>query len=92
MTRFPLYGVGMELRRPLRLEIAVGWGIILACFALLLAAAAALFTVLLAPEPTDWPARVRAVCEQYSGLDLAGLAPMCIDAGYQEQVAPEDAR
>jgi hypothetical protein len=39
------------------------------------------------------PARVRAVCEQYAGLDLSGLAPLCIDAGYTGErvyLHPED--
>lgn len=34
----------------------------------------------------QWPARVYRVCEQYAGLDLSGLAPLCVDAGYQERV------
>ena len=28
--------------------------------------------------------RVKTVCAQYSGLDLSGLAGLCIDVGYQE--------
>lgn len=92
-TRLPAnYGNAVsELRKPMRLEIAVGWGIIIACCALLLACGAALATVLLRPEPivvdTDWPLRVRAVCEQYAQLDLSGLAPLCVDAGYQQTSA-----
>lgn len=38
----------------------------------------------------DWPSRVRQVCEQYAPLDLAGLAPLCVDAGYQQATTPED--
>lgn len=37
------------------------------------------------PELRD---RVRAVCEQYAGLDLAGLAPLCADVGYQQTLDP----
>lgn len=101
MTRLPAH-YGEAMRKPMRLDIAVGWGIILACVALLVAALAALATVLLRPAPVvvvnDWPERVRAVCEQYAQLDLSGLAPLCVDAGYQQSSgwiylpdqAPED--
>jgi hypothetical protein len=30
------------------------------------------------------PARIRAACAQYAGLDLAGWAAICADAGYQQ--------
>ena len=41
------------------------------------------------------PARIRAVCQQYAGLDLSGLAPLCVEAGYVGEqtyltTAPED--
>jgi hypothetical protein len=31
-------------------------------------------------------ARIRVVCDQYASLDLAGLAPLCVEAGYQQVV------
>jgi hypothetical protein len=42
-----------------------------------------------APAVID-PAAVRSVCAQYAGLDLSGLAPLCVAAGYQQTVQPED--
>ncbi len=41
--------------------------------------------------PID-PADVRHVCEAYAGLDLAELAPLCVDAGYQQTVGPVSTR
>jgi hypothetical protein len=38
-----------------------------------------------APAPGIDPARVVAVCQQYAGLDLSGMAALCKDAGYQER-------
>ena len=56
---------------------------------LMLAAMVALVLAVLAlqqPNRID-PARIRAACEQYAALDLAGFARICADAGYQ-QTAP----
>lgn len=39
-----------------------------------------------APPAID-PARIRAACQQYAGLDLSGWAAICRDAGYQERAA-----
>lgn len=36
------------------------------------------------PPPGIDPARVRAACQQYAGLDLSGWAAICHDAGYQQ--------
>lgn len=32
--------------------------------------------------PSIDPARIRAACDQYAGLDLSGWAAICADAGY----------
>jgi len=39
-----------------------------------------------APAGID-PAAVRSVCDQYADLDLSGLAPLCVAAGYQQTAA-----
>lgn len=36
------------------------------------------------PPGTVDPARIRAACQQYAGLDLSGWAAVCRDAGYQQ--------
>lgn len=57
--------------------VSIGW----LALALLLIVVGVLLLVTRRSAAID-PARVRAVCEQYAGLDLSGLAPLCIDAGY----------
>ena len=36
-----------------------------------------------AADADAWAQRVYRVCQTYAGLDLAELAPLCVDAGYQ---------
>lgn len=53
--------------------------------------AAAIVVILAAAALAVWwqrpsidPARIRTACAQYAGLDLAGWASICRDAGYQQ--------
>ena len=63
------------------LTIQVGWLWIL--LGLVLIAAALAWA--LRPEPRIDPARIRHACAEYAAWDLAGLASICRDAGYQQE-------
>lgn len=62
-------------------------GVVLTLLALaVVLAVVGVWRIVTPPPADDWPARVYRVCEQYAGLDLSGLAPLCVDAGYSERV------
>jgi hypothetical protein len=62
------------------ITVRVGWLVLVGVLVLV----ALLVLLVRRPVATGIdPARVRAVCDQYAGLDLSGLAPLCVDAGYQ---------
>jgi hypothetical protein len=63
------------------ITVQVGWLWIL--LGLVLIAAALAWA--LRPEPRIDPARIRLACAEYAAWDLAGLASICRDAGYQQE-------
>lgn len=59
---------------------AAGWVLV----AVLVLTAAGLLVWWHRPRPGIDPARIYRACAEYAGLDLAGWAAICRDAGYQQ--------
>lgn len=73
--------------RVLKIEAPV-WLLVLGCAMWLLVVGLIVWLLVSSSSASDvgLPIRLRAVCAQYANLDLAGLAPICRDVGYQQRV------
>jgi hypothetical protein len=80
-------------RRVLRIEAPV-WLLVLGCVVWLLVVAGIVWLLVTVSSSSgaELPVRLRAVCAQYASLDLAGLAPICRDVGYQQTIEVQGTR
>lgn len=71
--------------RVLKIEAPV-WLLVVGCAMWLLVVGLIVWLLVSSSSASDagLPIRLRAVCAQYANLDLAGLAPICRDVGYQQ--------